>query len=89
MSEDQIREVGKALLPYLRDDLTDVELGTACHDAVAALNRVAGVDRLRAEVARLTDAIEQALDDMRDDLCVCLATKEQMRAVVATPGKEE
>lgn len=32
--------VGNAILPYLRDNLTDVELGTAAHDAVAALKAV-------------------------------------------------
>lgn len=32
-------EIGKALLPYLRNDLTEVELGKAAHDAAAALLR--------------------------------------------------
>jgi len=42
MSEQEIIEVGKALLPYFRDDLSAAELGTAAHDAVAALKRAAG-----------------------------------------------
>lgn len=40
MSSEEIIEVGKALLPYLRKNITNVELGHAAHDAVAALNRV-------------------------------------------------
>jgi hypothetical protein len=39
MTTEQIIEVGKALLPYLRNDLTSAELGTAAHDAAAALCR--------------------------------------------------
>jgi len=35
----QIIEVGKALLPYMRKDLSATELGTAAHDAAAALFR--------------------------------------------------
>lgn len=41
MTSEQIIEVGKALLPYLRTDLTSEELGKAAFDAVAALNRTA------------------------------------------------
>lgn len=33
----QIIEVGRALLPYLRDNLTAEELGNAAYDAAAAL----------------------------------------------------
>lgn len=40
MTNEQIIEVGKALLPYLRNDLSPAELGTAAHDAAAALRRV-------------------------------------------------
>lgn len=40
MTPQQIIEVGKALLPYLRNDLTDIELGTAAYNAVAALARL-------------------------------------------------
>lgn len=43
MTPQQIIEVGKALLPYLRNNLTDVELGTAAHNAVAALARLNSV----------------------------------------------
>lgn len=32
----QIVEVGRALLPYLRDNLSSAELGAAAHDAAAA-----------------------------------------------------
>ncbi len=34
---EQIVAVGRALLPYLRDGLSNVELASAVHDAVAAL----------------------------------------------------
>lgn len=37
----QVIEVGSALLPYLRTDLKPEELGTAAHDAAAALRRAA------------------------------------------------
>jgi hypothetical protein len=37
MTQEQIIAVGRALLPYLRNDLTDVELGMAAHDAAAAV----------------------------------------------------
>lgn len=39
LSTAQIIEIGKALLPYLRTDLSAEELGTAAHDAAAALFR--------------------------------------------------
>lgn len=35
----QIIEVGRALLPFVRHDLSAAELGTAAHDAAAALFR--------------------------------------------------
>jgi hypothetical protein len=35
----QIIEVGKALLPYLRADLSSEELGQAAHDAASAFFR--------------------------------------------------
>lgn len=35
----QIIEVGRALLPYLRNDLSSEELGAAAHDAASALFR--------------------------------------------------
>jgi len=39
INASHIIEVGKALLPYLRADLTSDELGKAAHDAAAALLR--------------------------------------------------
>lgn len=46
--------------------------------------------RLIRAAPELLEALEQALDDMRDDLCVCLATKEQMRAAIAkAEGRSE
>lgn len=42
MTSEQVIEVGKALLPYLRADLSHAELGMAVHDAAAALNRTGG-----------------------------------------------
>lgn len=39
MTNEQIIEVGKALLPYLRNDLDPADLGRAAHDAAAALRR--------------------------------------------------
>jgi hypothetical protein len=39
ISTAHIIEVGKALLPYLRNDLSAEELGRACHDTAAALLR--------------------------------------------------
>jgi hypothetical protein len=36
LSTEQIIEVGKALLPYLRDNLSSAELGHAAHDVAAA-----------------------------------------------------
>lgn len=35
----QIIEVGRALLPYLRNDLSSEELGRAAHDAASAFFR--------------------------------------------------
>lgn len=40
VTQDQIIEVGKALLPYLRESISHVDLGHAAFNAVAALNRV-------------------------------------------------
>lgn len=55
MTTEQIVEIGRALLPYLRTDLTAAELGTAAHDAGAALRRAgrpAGLsDRQRLAIA--------------------------------------
>ncbi len=39
MTSEQIIEIGKTLLPYLRADLRPEELGMAAHDAMAAFNR--------------------------------------------------
>jgi len=39
LTSEQIVAVGKALLPYLRNDLTAAELGMAAHDAASALRR--------------------------------------------------
>jgi hypothetical protein len=39
MNTNQIVEVGKALLPYLREGLTASELGAAAHNAAAAIAR--------------------------------------------------
>lgn len=41
LTQREVIEVGKALLPYLRNDLTPAELGYAAHDAAAALKRAA------------------------------------------------
>lgn len=45
MNHDQIVEVGKALLPYLRADINHVDLGHAAFNAAAALNRVTNSQR--------------------------------------------
>lgn len=51
MTTEQVIEVGKALLPYLRTDLRPEELGMAAHDAVSALNRGRGLsDRQRLAI---------------------------------------
>jgi hypothetical protein len=39
--------------------------------------------RLREQNAKLIAALDQALDDMREDYCVCAETKEMMRAAIA------
>lgn len=44
LTQREVIEVGKALLPYLRNDLTPAELGYAAHDAAAALKRAASDD---------------------------------------------
>jgi hypothetical protein len=45
---------------------------------------------LRATIADLTDALEQAIDDFGDSHCVCEATKQQCIAALAKAqgGKE-
>lgn len=55
MTTAQIIEFGKALLPYLRNDLKPEELGMAAHDAAVALRnagRPAGLsDQQRLAIA--------------------------------------
>lgn len=51
MTNEQVIEVGKALLPYLRNDLTPEQLGTAAHDAAAALRRGGLSDQQRLAIA--------------------------------------
>lgn len=46
-TQNHIVAVGKALLPYLRDNLSAVELGFAAHDATAGLRKAS---RLAGEV---------------------------------------
>lgn len=47
MNQSQLIEVGKALLPYLRGDLSAQELGAAAHNAAAALSRSPGLTELQ------------------------------------------
>lgn len=47
MTTEQIIAVGKALLPYLRNDLTAAELGTAAHDAATALRGDRGLSDMQ------------------------------------------
>jgi len=56
MTTEQIIEVGKALLPYLRSDLRPEELGTAAHDAAAALRRSSGLPKGLSDRQRLAIA---------------------------------
>lgn len=53
MTNEQVIEVGKALLPYLRTDLRPEELGTAAHDAAAALRRANGIPPGLTDLQRL------------------------------------
>lgn len=65
MSQDQIVEVGKALLPYLRADLKPEELGMAAHDAYAALSRTGGRGELVKRAAMIErERCAQICDDM-------------------------
>lgn len=61
----QIIEVGKALLPYLRTDLSPEELGTAAHDAAAALRKANGMPSGLSDSQRL--AIACGNGDYADD----------------------
>lgn len=64
MNSEQVIEVGKALLPYLRTDLKPEELGMAAHDAAAALHRTGATallverDRCEQVISRLETALQ-------------------------------
>lgn len=53
MTNEQVIEVGKALLPYLRADLKPEDLGTAAHDAAVALRKAAGFSHGLSDRQRL------------------------------------
>lgn len=83
MSQDQIVEIGKALLPYLRADLKPEELGTAAHDAFAALSRTGGRGELVKRAAMIErERIATFIEGMDDGPLTTKAVKSYIAAEV-------
>lgn len=72
----QITEVGKALLPYLRNDLTNLELASAAHDAACAISRTTSQsDTISYMKGIVKDLLEVAVDA---ENAFCILSQERM-----------
>ena len=81
----QIIEVGKALLPYLRADVTSEELGIAAFNATAALKRAAPEDNRNARIATLEAALREIefIFDGQEDIDGNGGPNDAMKALTA------
>jgi hypothetical protein len=102
LTNTQIIEVGRVLLPYLREGATHADIGTVAYNVCAAMIRVGAVEQdeycdnlgLGDENMRLTKALGELLEaseidgrDIPEKAAILLDAQQRARAALSKAGE--